>query len=167
MFTRYKGGIELPQNYGGSRFKRVEDGTETKTHRGQITPITTPSVKSSSSQSFQSVIDKVVEDSLPIDSPKTEGEAVEESESSPVFTVEESELSSVDTEEKEENSENDTPLTEGFLSDFKLGSIGKLLSNISQEDLLLLVLLLLFASDGNENSFDVVTILALLLLYHK
>ena len=61
MFTKYTG-IELPQNYSGSRFKQdIAEDTEMKTHRGQISTVGGV-VKSSVSPSFQSIIDIAVAD---------------------------------------------------------------------------------------------------------
>lgn len=60
MFTKYTG-IEVPQNYSGSRFKKEVEKTEMKTHRGQISS-SDSGIKASVSPSFQEVIDNAVSD---------------------------------------------------------------------------------------------------------
>ena len=148
MFTKYTG-IELPQNYSGSRFKQdIAEDTEMKTHRGQISTVGGV-VKSSVSPSFQSIIDNAVADNQATeDFSDAVSHESEEIECNPTV-----ECNTVDTV----SGATEKTTVEATLKRF-LDTIGK-------DEMLLLSLLLLFASDNQECSLDGIIIIALLLLY--
>ena len=149
MFTRYKG-IEIPQNYSGNRFRNEAPVTETKTHK----PSVSSSTKTSISPSFESVlrhgtiqvpVEQIVEDV----SDFYENEMVAE-EVAPTM-IEEAPL-----EEKNK---------EGTLFDDFKPIVSSIIKNVNSEDLLLLSLIVLLMSEGNEDSNDVILPLLLLFLY--
>ena len=149
MFTRYKG-IEIPQNYSGNRFRNEAPITETKTHK----PSVSSSAKTSISPSFESVLkhgtfqpieEQIVEDV----SDFYENEVI--SEENPPIMIEESPSEGKDKERT-------------LFDDFK-PLVSSVLKNVSSEDLLLLSLIILLMSEGNEDSNDVILPLLLLFLY--
>ena len=144
MFTKYNS-VEIPQNYSGNRFKNLGE-TEMKTHRAALTSVQQSPVKSSTSPTFQEVIDKTMND-------------VEEVEADSLDISSESELSYTPQQlDETPNTAKDTSTNEFSLAGF--------VDKISKDDLLLIALIILFASDSSVSSYDTVIILALLLLYH-
>ncbi len=62
MFTKYNG-INLPKNYSGTKFKQPAEDTKMKTHRAQDEkPITKGVIRTSVSPSFQSALDKTMQE---------------------------------------------------------------------------------------------------------
>ena len=149
MFTKYNN-INVPKNYGGSRFQPSTNDTEMKTHRAEEIHQSVNKIKTSVSPYFQST---------------------QNSDKNPSFSDDENdflELNDTETEEtintpvtKIEKSEKVSPLN---FSGFK--ELTKLFKGVNNDDLLLLALILLFATDKGENSLDTLFILAFLLLYH-
>ena len=146
MYSRYSG-IKLPQNYSGSRFVRE---TETKLH----TASTLSGVKSSHSPSF-----------------------VTSSKASPLQKAESLSEDDCENEEPQNASviSNDTyadydmqkkhdELSEVSSSSENCFSIKSIFENISSEELLILGIILLIATDKDGLSDSALWILALLLL---
>ena len=105
-------------------------------------------VKSSLTPSFQEVINKTVDNAIDIEDEE-------------ISSVEKAEIVATplpEIDEKEVEQKTDEPKNE-----FSLAS---LFNNIGKDELLLIALIILFASDSSFSSYDTVIILALLLLYH-
>lgn len=148
MFTKYSG-INVPKNYSGNRFKESID-TEMKTHKAEGVHISTPIKKSSSPQSFQSIIDKAVEPDTTNADYYEEIPGENEEISDPVS------INEYDVEE--------APLPEPITPAKELG-LSTLLESLQEDDLLLIALILILAgNEGYENKELIIT-LALLLLY--
>lgn len=150
MFTKYNG-IEIPKNYSGSRFKSLSD-VEMKTHKATVSSPPMQEIKSSASPSFQEVIDKTVSELKETDENIEISEPLTQISDTPACI-------SVDEESNGASFPQEKALHR------ELGIL-KLLDKVKQDDLLLIALIILFASDSSENSLDAVVILALLLLYH-
>lgn len=183
MFTKYNG-INLPNNYSGTKFKQPIEDTNMKTHRAQDErPITRGVVRTSVSPSFQGALDKAVEkassenyapvnevfdsyvnDPLATDTQdegQFEKEAIDnegtidgERASDAEGTID---GTSISAPKKRDNS------TFGLLNELGLGH---LFESIHKDDLLLIALIILFAQEHLQDSLDAIVILALLLLYH-
>ena len=149
MFTKYTG-IEVPQNYSGSRFKKEVEKTEMKTHRGQISS-SDSGIKASVSPSFQEVIDNAVSD-------KADTEQYASFDEDDILNNIATPLDEVCEDVGVRTINEDTSHTvEDILKRF--------LDNIGKDELLLLSLLILFASDNQDCGIDGVIIVALLLMY--
>lgn len=144
MFTKYNS-VEIPQNYSGNRFKNFGE-TEMKTHRAVSTPVQQSPIKSSTSPTFQEVIDKTMNDAKEVESDLLDISSKEEASYAPQLS-------------------DDTPnaTDDDATNEF---SLARFVEKISKDDLLLIALIILFASDSSVSSYDTVIILALLLLYH-
>ena len=151
MFTRYKG-IEIPQNYSGSRFKSEAPITETKTHK----PSPSFATRTSISPSFERIIaPQDVNEELEIDVDLTNDTNTDiEYED----TISNSSLRFEDVEEKCESDKK------SLLDEFK-PLIFKTIKNVNHEDLLLLSLVILLMSEGSENSSELIIPLLFLFLY--
>lgn len=167
MFTKYTD-IDLPKNYSGSRFKQSLADTRMKTHRAQDISASAPSIKTAVSPSFQDIIDKTAKAAAVDEQPEeiyVNNDIIEE------ITDQEAEKS----DEKAEDAFNSLPIeaqprhneesNNDFFSLFKASGLGKLLSNKSKDDFLLIALIALLASDGSGDNLDAIVLLALLLLY--
>ena len=154
MFSKYTG-VDVPQNYSGNRFRKSTMETKTNVHKAQEirTPIST--VKTSVSPSFQDVIDKASEGVIVND--------VEENLTTQEVDLEEKVLKSVDKTEILEDDEAKSPREP--LDIIQASGIGQLLGAIGKDDLLLIALIVLLASDKGDMNLDAIVILALL-LYH-
>ena len=168
MFTRYNG-VEIPKNYSGSRFRQQVENTETKMHRPKEAP-PLQNVRKSVSPTFQEVIDNAIKDVEQSQAKNSESngfllaqetEATANSDTPPSKTVESGvndnvpsvkSLNGITDSEKNEHS----PIE---------GGIRKLLDGIAKDDLLLIALILMLAEGGEGDSLDLITMLALLLLF--
>ena len=144
MFTKYNG-LEIPKNYSGNRFKALSE-TEMKTHKVTHSEILQGATKSSVSPKFQEVIDQTVNNIADVEDIEPVPEQEDEESYSPP--------------NKEERA---LTVTDEASPDLSLTA---LLDKIRKDDLLLIALIILFASDSSMSNYDTVIILALLLLYH-
>ena len=139
MYSRYSG-VSIPQNYGGSRFSHLAE-VETKTHRPTttVTPIKASPVP----------IIEVDNDENEIDY-----ELVKEDEECFEQEFEEDEQGVIFQEDKGEKARDDF-------------SLASLISHLEKDDILLLGLILLLISDSSKDNYDVIMVLALLLVGGK
>lgn len=141
MYTRHTG-INIPKNYSGSRFSKNEDTLPVKEHR----PTYTEAVRSTHSPSYDEEISKIAEEA-----DKEIPEPISE------VTYEEKEEKSLPTSTEYEK-KTDTLLP------FSL-PIKEILNGIDKEELLLIGLILLIASEKDNDNNVILTLLSLLLLY--
>jgi len=161
MYTRH---VNIPKNYSGVRFQRHgDDNMSVKEHR----PFYSEGVKSSHSplynQKIAAPVDEIEEKDL-IDDLTEESEinvtSTEESDAGgDLFDAEVENAKEVITEEKAKPSS-----ISNLFSDLPITNI---LGNINREDLLLLGLIFLMATEKNGGNNDILTMLSLLLLKHK
>ena len=139
MYSRYSG-VSIPQNYGGSRFSHLAE-VETKTHRPTttVTPIKASPVP-------------IIED----DDEKIEADYQFEED------IDESSEQAIDEDEQDVFLQEDKG--EKARDDFSLAS---LISHLEKDDILLLGLILLLISDSSKDNYDVIMVLALLLVGGK
>ena len=139
MYSRYSG-VSIPQNYGGSRFSHLAE-VETKTHRPTttVTPIKASPVP-------------IIED----EDEKIEAEYQFEED------IHESSEQAIDEDEQDVFLQEDKG--EKARDDFSLAS---LISHLEKDDILLLGLILLLISDSSKDNYDVIMVLALLLVGGK
>ena len=161
MFTKYKG-VQIPQNYSGSRFKVDELETEMKTHKP--TP-SYSSTKTSVSPTFHNAINNKYDE----ENQKTHEYVYENEDSEEYFDDENEAMYAPQKEEKTNNEdcENEKENKKGigaFIDELK-PFFNKLTSSISNEDLLLLGLILLLASEDSDEARGAILPLVLLFLY--
>ena len=149
MFTKYNG-VEIPRNYSGNRFSPTFE-TEMKTHRATANTVQQGTVKSSFSPSFQEVIDKTMNET--VEMPVTDDE---------IQVTENTTAEITDAQNEEIVQASHSYTKEAQKSDFNLMG---LLEKISKDDLLLIALIIVLASDSAEGGTDVILCLALLLLF--
>jgi hypothetical protein len=139
MYSRYSG-VSIPQNYGGSRFSHLAD-VETKTHRPTttVTPIKASPVPIIEVDNEENEIDY---------------ELVKEDEECFKQEFEEDEQGVISQEDKGEKASDDF-------------SLASLISRLEKDDILLLGLILLLISDSSKDNYDVIMVLALLLVGGK
>ena len=139
MYSRYSG-VSIPQNYGGSRFSHLAE-VETKTHRPTttVTPIKASPVP-------------IIED----DDEKIEADYQFEED------IDESSEQAIDEDEQDVFLQEDKG--EKARDDFSLAS---LISRLEKDDILLLGLILLLISDSSNDNYDIIMVLALLLVGGK
>lgn len=158
MFTKYTN-IKLPENYGGSRFKKSTIDTEMKTHRPQDMSSSASTVKTSVSPSFQSSLANIKAEVPSAYIGELQENTKEFDQTEELDNTEYDDF--IDTPplkiEENANCESDTSTS--------IKELAHVLENIKSDDFLLLALILLFAKDGGEESMDAIVILALLLLY--
>ncbi|MBQ8163224.1 MAG: hypothetical protein IJZ93_02515 [Clostridia bacterium] len=146
MFSRYSK-IKVPQNYSGNRFNI--DEPEMKIH----TPATQFSVKNAHSPTFSASME---------DTSIKEDEYLSEVEND----YEDFEEEQIDTYEDQEVI--DTPTDVSPKSEekrgFDISYLKNLISNINSEELLILGIILLIASDKDSSNDSLIWMLALLLL---
>ena len=177
MYSKYT----VPENYSGVRFKAPIIETETKLHKP--TPSYT-STRTSVSPTFQNAInariskeiyEKTSEDVANFNenapfSPSVEEDYLENKELSTESSFESKVDENID-EFPNERSEIDTNENEkrtgiGLFGKEFLPILSKITSKISTEDLLLLSLILVFASEENSEAKDLLLPLLLLFLYN-
>lgn len=181
MFTKYKG-IAVPQNYSGSRFKSEPPKTEMKTHRpaAVYTPTKTsisPTFERVVSQGYQGSLDNTTEEKI-VDNVSDFNNFVEQDtplENDYLYNdtsqdnAQEREQQSVQEDSlknEQESVQECEPLKKGSgLFDELSPLINSFFKNISSEDLLLLSLIVLLFSEGNEESNDLIIPLLCLFLY--
>ncbi len=139
MYSRYSG-VSIPQNYGGSRFSHLAE-VETKTHRPTttVTPIKASPVPIIEVDNEENEIDY---------------ELVKEDEECFEQEFEEDEQDVFLQEDKGEKARDDF-------------SLASLISHLEKDDILLLGLILLLISDSSKDNYDVIMVLALLLVGGK
>lgn len=139
MYSRYSG-VSIPQNYGGSRFSHLAE-VETKTHRPTttVTPIKASPVP-------------IIED----EDEKIEADYQFEED------IDESSEQAIDEDEQDVFLQEDKG--EKARDDFSLAS---LISRLEKDDILLLGLILLLISDSSNDNYDIIMVLALLLVGGK
>lgn len=139
MYSRYSG-VSIPQNYGGSRFSHLAE-VETKTHRPTttVTPIKASPVPIIEDEDEENEIDY---------------ELVKEDEVCFEQEFEEDEQGIISQEDKGEKARDDF-------------SLASLFSHLEKDDILLLGLILLLISDSSKDNYDVIMVLALLLVGGK
>jgi hypothetical protein len=139
MYSRYSG-VSIPQNYGGSRFSHLAE-VETKTHRPTttVTPIKASPVPIIEVDNEENEIDY---------------ELVKEDEECFEQEFEEDEQGVISQEDKGEKARDDF-------------SLASLISHLEKDDILLLGLILLLISDSSKDNYDVIMVLALLLVGGK
>lgn len=146
MFTRYNNSMNIPKNYGGSRF-RVPPETETKTHK-ETGPI-----------SYKK--DVVKYPSYVADEPLEE---VQETEIIDTYTTENEASDNFEPCEDEDNCPQNNQQQKQIL-ELKEG-FSRLFSSVKKDDLLLVALIILVASSNDSVDFGTTLLLALLLIYH-
>ena len=168
MFTKYTD-IDLPKNYSGSRFKHTLADTKMKTHRAQDVSLSVPAFKTAVSPSFQDIIDKTAKATKVDEQPE---ELYANNDTTAELTDQEAEKSDEKADAAFKDSlpidahpRHDEGSNTDFFSLFKASGFGKLLSNKSKDDFLLIALIALLASDGSGDNLDAIVLLALLLLY--
>ena len=179
MYSKYI----VPENYSGVRFKAPIIETETKLHKP--TPSYT-STRTSVSPTFQNAInariakekeDKISEDVADFDKnnlslPRGEEDYSDNDELSSSFsfeadnTVADNEEEIIDVTSKEEYKNDEKKAGIGLFGKEFLPILSKITSKISTEDLLLLSLILVFASEENGEAKDLLLPLLLLFLYN-
>jgi hypothetical protein len=139
MYSRYSG-VSIPQNYGGSRFSHLAE-VETKTHRPTttVTPIKASPVPIIEVDNEENEIDY---------------ELVKEDEECFEQEFEEDEQGVISQEDKGEKARDDF-------------SLASLISHLEKDDILLLGLILLLISDSSKDNYDIIMVLALLLVGGK
>jgi hypothetical protein len=139
MYSRYSG-VSIPQNYGGSRFSHLAE-VETKTHRPTttVTPIKASPVP-------------IIED----EDEKIEADYQFEED------IDESSEQAIDEDEQDVFLQENKG--EKARDEFSLAS---LISRLEKDDILLLGLILLLISDSSKDNYDVIMVLALLLVGGK
>lgn len=150
MFTRYNG-IEIPQNYSGSRFKNEAPPTETKTHK----PSLAIGTKTSISPSFESALRRQTSNET-----KYDDEIIDE-----FIEANEPELDSGEDNSFFEEPEQNIEIPEKTLFNEFKPIVSQIIKSVDQEDLLLLSLVFLLMSEGNESSGELIIPLLLLFLY--
>lgn len=161
MYTRH---VNIPKNYNGVRFQQRQenDNIPVKEHR----PSYSGGIKSSHSPLYNQKISAPVDEIEQI----AEVEAYDEEPDAPVDSesyVEDEPCPACEgnNEETKGCSLNSKPSSlSNLFSDLPIGNI---LSSINKEDLLLLGLILLMATEKNGSNNDILTMLSLLLLKHK
>lgn len=146
MFTRYSSSLNIPKNYGGSRF-RMPPETETKTHR-ETGPVPHKRDTTYEANYVANEPLKEVDEAEIIDTSPTENENLDYFES----CGDEDRLP-----EKNQQQKQILELKEGF---------SRLFSSIKKDDLLLVALIILVASSNEGSDFGTTLLLALLLIYH-
>ena len=154
MFSKYKG-IEIPLNYSGSRFKSSGVETEMKTHKPSPSYRST---KTSVSPTFQSVINQAINDSY---AQETVPDVYEMRDDLNEMQIS-SEAPLVVIDNKESNEQKGLSSIFDELKPF----FEKLKSSIKGEDLLLISLIILLASEGGNDSLESILPLLLLFLYN-
>ena len=159
MFTKYKG-INIPENYSGSRFKAPPE-TETKTHTPSSLGVYS-GTKTSISPAFE---DALREKS----SPKKEEtfELFQE----PMLEESTGDAPYFEEETTEKENERKAPLlsreSTGNGSSRLFSEFGNLFSQISskikQDDLIIIAVILLLLSEENEDNYVILPLLLLLL----
>lgn len=162
MFTKYRG-IEIPQNYSGSRFSVPPPETGMKTHRPST--VYTPS-KTSISPTFQASLDALSAPSQIEEIPDNVYEIEDESYESTYnqsddYSDSSEELSEYDIQSKKDQ---ESSKSNSVFEEFK-PFVNKFLKNITSDDLLLLSLVLLLFGDGGEESSELILPLLCLFLY--
>ena len=164
MFTKYKG-INIPENYSGSRFKAPPE-TETKTHtpsslgvyggtKTSISPAFEDALREKSSpkkeETFELFQEPLLEEST--------GDA-------PYFEDEES-VEEVKERENEQEAPHASRKSTGNGSSRLFSEFGNLFSQISskikQDDLIIIAVILLLLSEENEDNYVILPLLLLLL----
>ena len=158
MFTRYKG-IEIPQNYSGSRFKSEPPLTETKTHKPSLTSTTrtsiSPMFENALKNQFESnQVEEIIDSVSEFD--QNDNTYIEEANEN--FDNLKDEFSSFENESSE--------LSKGamLLDEFK-PFVSRILKSVNSEDILLLSLIVLLMSEGNSESNELIVPLLFLFLY--
>lgn len=151
MFTKYNG-IAIPQNYNGNRFKKQPIETEMKTHKATEVQSTSFS-KTSVSPSFQSLLDKAVDNKE--DLPEFDAHLETEQDDSP-------EIHEENNMDEEVMAKEDCDLQENIKLD--TSPFIRMLEGLKSDDLLLLALILLFADSKSEIGNEAIILLSLLLL---
>ena len=157
MFTRYKG-IDIPENYSGSRFK-APIITETKTHK-PTPPMTYSGTKTSISPAFE---DALREQSVrPIEKLPQEFDQIFTEENIDEVTLYENENSNNEEEKISEKSEASNKGDTSLLGEF--GNLfSQIFSKIKQDDLVIIGVILLLLSEKNEDNYAILPLLILLL----
>ena len=161
MYTRH---VNIPKNYNGVRFQRQSgEDIPVKEHR----PSYNEGIKSSHSPLYNQKI------ANPVDEIELEPlEGIVEEELNVENITEENPDTKCDISDKCDNmvqeineEETNKPLPASRL--FSELPIGNILSSINKEELLILGLILLLATDKDGGNNDILTMLSLLLLKHK
>ncbi len=160
MYTRH---INIPKNYNGVRFQRQNsEDIAVKEHR----PSYNEGIKSSHSPLYNQKITAPVDDIEQIQPQATVEENVSNENIKEENPAEDFDTCSYeDNTQKVNNGEthNSSPNSRLF-SDLPISNI---LGNINKEDLLLLGLIFLMATEKDGSNNDILTMLSLLLLKHK
>ena len=189
MFTKYND-INLPKNYSGTKFKQNIEDTKMKTHRAQDEMLITKGVvRTSVSPSFQSALDKTMQEANTVShSPSEENSLIDENtsafsneeagstvndSSNPLIASHSSNDCCDESTESPSNEEKfarkntcDEKNTCSSINLLKDSGLSRLIEGINKDDILLIALIILFAQEHLDNSLDAIVILALLLLYH-
>ncbi|MBQ8392496.1 MAG: hypothetical protein IJX51_01875 [Clostridia bacterium] len=179
MYTRH---LNIPKNYNGVRFSGMDDGIPVKEHR----PVYTEGIKTSHSPLYKhseeaasvSTVEEnsnapldistdytIVEEEDDVANEKSNGQINEEA-----YEVTSKEASTDDSV-AEVSSNASVPETDisrdSLFSSFPSLPIKELLDGIDTEELLLIGVILLIASEKNKDNNSILTMLSLLLLWHK
>ncbi len=172
MFTRYSG-IEVPKNYSGNRFRRKSiEETDTKIHKSQPQDTVKSSISPSFEQAQSSPLDMNIMEQAEvnyenedfIENVPSEDEEADKGE-------EKSSLEdSIESSDNINNTLNDeveqTSKKEALINQIKSSPISDFLRFVKGDDLLLISLIVMLASEKSLNNYDIIILLALLLVYH-
>lgn len=152
MFTKYTN-VNVPKNYSGSRFSKPPE-TEMKTHRAQdASPSNT--VKTSVSPYFHNTQEYLSSTDKAIETDSIVNFAIHSDDD--ITNIDTASPESIQEEVYEDESTSVVPSS--------ITELSKILKNIKGDDILLLALILIFATDNGEGNPDILLILSLLLLY--
>ena len=178
MFTKYNG-INLPNNYSGTKFRQPIEDTTMKTHRALDEKVIQKGVvRTSVSPTFQNALNSTIQEAREIESFSDDEHAlphIDNSASSSFFEEEVCESTAICEDNNDyPSSQFDSKCDIGDKNDkeahplnlLKESGLGKLIDNLNKDDILLIALIVIFAQEHSANSLDAIVILALLLLYH-
>ena len=159
MYSRYN----IPKNYSGNRFKEQFIETETKMHKPSPSYMST---RTSVSPTFQNALNEQYDN-------KTSQSVYDFEENATDSSEVESEISSLNFQDEikatlgtsEKNAEPEKKKGPSATFSELVPFISKLTANISYEDLILISLILLFISEENSESKNLLLPLLLLFLY--
>lgn len=169
MFTRYEG-TNIPQNYSGSRFRSNEAPKEAVHSTQQMAN----AVKSSVSPTFENAISLSQELNRDIifapisdndeDEPLSDEATTDVGDMEEVLDNEDISYSESEARSTPEKQPLDSP--KSYLNQINTSSIGQFLKHLKSDDLLLISIIVILASEKALSSYDTIILLALLLVYH-
>ena len=154
MYTRHTS-INIPKNYSGNRFKTAPDNIPVKEHR----PVYNEGIKTAHSPAYNEEMMKVPDISSEYIPPYFDNADLNEELDSQDESIENTGKNE-DEKTCEDTSYNATCALSSFSLPFR-----DILSHIDKEELLLIGIILLLASEKENDNSLMITLLSLLLLY--